>query len=354
MHRQTLLAIVNVTEFLLGLVWGFAAVAYGQTRPPALPLDPISAILDAFGTHPIVGLSEGQHNNEQAFAFRMALIRDPRFAKTVNDIVVESGSSLHQDVMDRFIRGEVVAEDELRRAWQDSTEAGPTWDVPMYEEFFREVRRLNERLPRARHIRVLLGDPPFDWDHATRDQWLQIGAKRDEFPATLIQREVIEKSRKALVIYGNNHLGRRKSSIGGRLVAACGPCFFSIWTHTSGRELAEVQPNVAKWPTPDLALIRNTVLGASPYAFALPGEGPLLEDHFDAVLYVGPVSKVTIRRGQISPELCMDADYLSMRLARMAVADPPGAILPPGVQSPSIQLREYCASFTTKEFRGPK
>jgi hypothetical protein len=32
-------------------------------------------------------------NNEQGYAFRLALIRVPRFAATVNDIVVESGSA---------------------------------------------------------------------------------------------------------------------------------------------------------------------------------------------------------------------------------------------------------------------
>jgi len=72
-----------------------ASVLLAQVKP-ATPLDPIAAIVDAFRTHDIVALGEGRHNNEQGYQFRLALIRDPRFAATVNDIVVESGSSTHQ------------------------------------------------------------------------------------------------------------------------------------------------------------------------------------------------------------------------------------------------------------------
>src|SRR5262245_66161032 len=83
------------------------SVVRAQTKP-ATPLDPIATVIDAFRTHDIVALGEGRHNNEQGYAFRLALLREPRFAMTVNDIVVESGSSTHQAVMDRFIRGESV------------------------------------------------------------------------------------------------------------------------------------------------------------------------------------------------------------------------------------------------------
>src|SRR5438105_160792 len=73
--------------------------------PLATPLEPIATILEAFRSHSIVALGEGPHGNVQGHEFRLALIRDPRFAATVNDIVVESGSARFQDVMDSFVRG---------------------------------------------------------------------------------------------------------------------------------------------------------------------------------------------------------------------------------------------------------
>src|SRR5262245_53618414 len=154
-------------RFLLtSIVVSCGSVLWAQGPRPAAPLEPISAILDAFKTYPIVALGEGRHNNEQGYAFRLALIRDPRFATAVNDIVVESGSSKHQAVMDRFVRGESVPYSDLRHAWQDTTQPDPVWDAPMYEEFFTVVRDINKSLPPERRLRVLLGDPPFDWEKA--------------------------------------------------------------------------------------------------------------------------------------------------------------------------------------------
>ena len=73
----------------------------------AVPVDPIVAILDAFRTHQIVAVSD-PHGNEQAHAFRLALVRDPRVADVVNDIVVEFGNALHQGAIDRYVAGEDV------------------------------------------------------------------------------------------------------------------------------------------------------------------------------------------------------------------------------------------------------
>jgi hypothetical protein len=324
-----------------------SSVALAQR--PAVPLDPVTAIVEAFRTHEIVALSEGRHNNDQGHTFRLALVRDPRFAAAVNDIVVESGSAKHQDVMDRFIRGESVPDVQLRRAWQDTTAADPVWDVPMYEEFFRAVRAVNQSRPPDRQLRVLLGDPPFEWDGATREDALRVGSERDSYPAELIQREVLAKKRRALVVYGDGHLARHPPAGGRnittRLVAA-GARIFTIWTHTSGADLATIEAGVARWLVPAMAMTKGTTVGAAPFSAYRGIRGPgdsRMEQEFDAVLYVGPLSTITVRRGEISRALCADTEYMAMRLARMRLMDPPGAALPPGVVSPTERLKQYCA-----------
>lgn len=315
---------------------------------PAVPLEPITVILDAFRTHDIVALSEGRHNNEQGHAFRLALIRDPRFADTVNDIVVESGGAQHQAIIDRFVRGESVSDADLRRVWLDTTQPHQVWDVPIYEEFFRAVRALNASRPRERQLRVLLGDPPFDWSTATRESWLRV--ERDRFTAELIQREVLSKQRRALVIYGGTHIMRRSplasytrlpTNIVTLLSASGATRIFNIWTHTEGGDLSALQPDIASWRPPMLALTKNSTLGAASYRFYLLGSGgesPRMEDQFDAVLYLGPLS--TITDSGIAASSCADAEYLAMRLGRMALVEtgPP----PPGVKSPADRLREDC------------
>ncbi len=173
---------------------------------PAKPLDPVTAIADAFRTHDIVALGDA-HGNVQSQNFLKTLIRDPRFTAVANDIVVEFGNARYQDVVDRYVRGEAVDERALRSVWQNTTVAN---EIPVDQEFFETVRAVNATLPPDRRLRVLLSDPPIDWaavktrqDHFT---WL---AMRDTYPAALVQVEVLAKRRRALLVYGQLHFQRR-------------------------------------------------------------------------------------------------------------------------------------------------
>lgn len=73
-----------------------------------------------------------------------------------------------------------------------------------------------------------------------------------------------------------------------------------------------------------------------------------MEDQFDAVLYLGPSSSITIRRSEIAPSLCADADDMKMRLSRMALMGTAGHEAPPGIVSPAERLKRYCESVAIK------
>ena len=109
------------------------------SRPSAMPVDPISGILDAFRTHAVVALGEGGHGNEQAHGFRLALLRDPRFARVVNDIVVERAALDTRPSWIGSLRATMCRE---MRAWRDTTQPSEIWDLPIYEELFRAVREV--------------------------------------------------------------------------------------------------------------------------------------------------------------------------------------------------------------------
>jgi hypothetical protein len=343
---------------VLGCV-AFAVIAVGpaQTqqapvRPPTRPLDPIGGILDAFKTHSVVALGEGDHGNEQGHRFRIRLVRDPRFTSVVNDVVVEFGNALYQPVMDRFIGGGTVDTTQLRRIWQDTSQLNTVWDTPIYEEFFRTIREVNASLPPERQLRVLLGDPPIVWDQVStfKDifaQMRQVG-DRDAHPTGVIRREVIDRRRRALVIYGDFHLDRTPPALRiGCQPGSAIPCFpgsivdqlesvpgvpaFNIRTVT-GVDLRMLQEDVAGWPVPSLGILGGSRLGTVRYREFLPA-GPLvvgpdsqsgspglsrpMEEAFDAVLYLGPPTSITYAR---FPEtLCADADYLQMRRRRLAL-----------------------------------
>jgi hypothetical protein len=298
----------------------------GQAPQRATPVEPVSAIVSAFKTHQIVALGEGPHRNEQGHRFRLSLLRDARFATTVQDLVVEWGNSRYQDVMDRFTRGEDISDSTLRRVWQDTTSAEGMWDVPIYEEFFRVVRIVNRSLPAEGKMRVLLGDPPVDWDAIDSSLDLK-DWDRDGFPASVIRAQVIAKGRRALVIYGDGHLQRnqRRGSLVSQLEDG-GLKVFTIMTPTA--DLTDLQGNIASWRAPSLAMLRGTV-------FSQPTIG-LSAGRFDALLYLGPASTITF--ASLPASLCKDRVYMQMRLRRLSLLP-----APPAPWNPAERLKTYCA-----------
>ena len=139
-----------------------SVAAHGEaTRVAPTLREAVPAVLDLFEQYSIVALSEGPHNNQKGHEFRLALVRDSRFGRLVNDVVVEFGNSRYQTVMDRFTAGMDVPYGELRQVWENTTIPGPLWDSPIYYEFFAAIRDANRAT--GSHIRVVLGDPPIDW-----------------------------------------------------------------------------------------------------------------------------------------------------------------------------------------------
>ena len=319
------------------LAIGSFAAAQPQPPRPATALEPISAIVQQFKSHAVVALGDNEAS-VQGSEFRIKLVRDPRFAAVVNDIVVEFGNSRYQGLVDRFMRGEEVPPESLRRVWQDTTQVEYTWDLPIYEQFFQAVRDVNLSLQGSRKLRVLLGDPPIEWEkiHSLDDlkPWLD----RDSFAAEIVRREVLARDRRALIIYGDQHLVRSstaESNIVDGVVAQLersGTSVFTIHTETR-QDLSALQSDVASWPKPSLAILRNTTLGAAMTGSEHPRR---IAGQFDAVLYLGPPGEMTLSKP--SRALCDDHTYLEMRLARLALIPPP----PSAAVSPTQMLKEYC------------
>ena len=187
--------------------------AYAQTPPKEPPAAPVSApqpaidgILAAFKTHPIVAIDDA-HGLAQQLDFYGALVRDPRFGREVGNVVVEFGGSARQDIIDRYVAGEDVPYTELRRVWTDTVGWIPVVPYIGQINFFAHVRSANLKLPADQRIRVWLGEPPIDWSKiSTRADFIPLLRARDDFPGALINREILGKNRRALVVYGGGHL----------------------------------------------------------------------------------------------------------------------------------------------------
>jgi hypothetical protein len=342
----------------------FVVAGLSAQNGRAVPTEPVEAILDAFHTHRVVALGEGiGHGDERAYAFRVALLRDRRFIETVNDLVVESGSARYQDVIDRFVQGGDVSDESLRHVWQDATLPTVLVDDSIYQDFFRAVRAVNLTVRPERRLRVLLGDPPIEWEHVTTrtdyTRWLE---QRDSFPADLIRREVLAKGRRALVIYGQIHFQRLNvmsnydmssplaQTIVSLLERDAPRSVFVIWPTA---DLEKIQPSVASWPVPSVAKIKETVLGSKDFSAYTPANGiriavggrgmvPVPREQWkslradaqiDAVMYEGPWS--SIRFAKPAASLCVDPEHLQVRLRRIALAGLPA--------SESERMKNACA-----------
>src|ERR1043166_4308938 len=155
------------------------------------------ALVAAFNQADVVALGEA-HQRKLDSDLRIAMVRNPDFAKKVRFIVVEFGSTTEQSTLDRYIRGENISPAQLAQVWKTTTQAANgVWDSPIYADFFTAVRDVNSKLPADARIRVFGGDPgPGD------------NRSRETAAVSVLKEQVLQKHGKALVIYGAAHFYR--------------------------------------------------------------------------------------------------------------------------------------------------
>src|SRR3984957_11454672 len=167
-------------------------------RNDVKPEDPTRAIIAAFNKYEVVGMSAA-HGNKDLDDLILHIVRNPAFPTKVNDIAVECGNSLYQSILDRYIAGEDIPLSEARQVWRNTTQ--PACDVSaFYEELFPLVRRINQKLLPENRIRILAGDPPLDWSKVKNKS--EVMPDRDAGIASVMEKEVLSKHHKALMLFG--------------------------------------------------------------------------------------------------------------------------------------------------------
>jgi hypothetical protein len=192
-------ALVVVTP---ALIYAFSLNAQIACRGQRV--DPVATIIAAFDRVNLVALGERRGALEDS-QFRLRLIRSPTFSQKVNDIVIEFGNPIYQPALDRFVDGEDVPYEELSKVWRNTTQrTSGVWNSPIYEELIAAVRAVNAGLQSGRRLRIVAADYPMDFGAGTQG----VRINRDASAVNVIQREVLDKSRKALVLFGTRHLFR--------------------------------------------------------------------------------------------------------------------------------------------------
>jgi hypothetical protein len=307
------------------LGWSQTQNQANPTGSEPVPEPAIPAILAAFDKYEVVGLPQG-HGMQDLDDLVLSLIRNPAFSEKVNDIEFECGNSLYQPILDRYIAGEDVQFTEVQKVWRKMSQpiCGASGFV---EELFPLVRALNQKLPPARRLRVLAGDSPVDWDQIkSADDIIRL-VHRDDSIASVMEKEVLSKHRKALMLFGLFHLFH---GVGGNAVSIFEKDYPNV-TFIVG-ELGYFDTDLpllsdskfVKWPIPALARARGTWLGAMDISrFIPPGtrigqdctihrdfpkvfQKPM-ENLVDAFLYLGPLDLRL--KEKIPADIALDASY---------------------------------------------
>jgi hypothetical protein len=247
------------------------------------------------------------HGCGEFWAFATSLLQTPEFPSRVNDVCVEFGNALYQDVCDRYIAGQDVPPSEVQKIWRNTTQL-IALDSPVYEQFFVTVRGVNQKLPTEKRLRVLLGDPPLDWsitpDSKLKLEWGRAMFRRDSHCAEVVEKEVLAKGRKALLISGGAHLvrGVTTGNTTGLVERRRPNSVFVVIPHQGfyTERNDELEAKLTSWKPGTLALIKGTWLGSLHPGLRWPqmakaklvdpnaaSRDPRLEDVADAWLFVG-------------------------------------------------------------------
>jgi len=170
--------------------------------------EPSALILSAFEDHRIVAIGEN-HGHVELHDLILDFLATQEARATIDDIVVEWGNSLYQDLMDRYIVGEPVPRDSVSMARRNTIVSPNTvWDAPIYERFFRNIRDLNQTFPPEHRYRVVLADSPVPWDDVESRQDLQPYFDRASHMAERVRRESLLKGRRSLLLAGGLHVSK--------------------------------------------------------------------------------------------------------------------------------------------------
>ncbi len=339
--RVSVFAFVFVLALPLVIPAGQANNSH-QPKQPSSELNPqpaIPAILTAFDKYEVVAITEA-HGDKDVDDFILSLIRNPKFPEKVNDIAVECGNSLYQPILNRYIAGEDVPFTEVQKVWRNTTQ--PMCGVSaFFETLFPLVRAINQKLPPGKRLRVLAGDPPIDWDHVkTMQDYLKF-KDRDQSIASVMEKQVLSKHRKALMLFGEFHIMHGINIPSGEAVTIYEKDYPNVTFVTddlSGdSNLSEaIQKRFATWPVPSLALAKGTWLGTVklgefdllPFRldqncnplYDFPRDKPM-DQLVDAFLYLGPTDLAL--KEPMPADVALDKAYMTQWLWRTSLLTPP-------------------------------
>jgi hypothetical protein len=189
------------------------------------------------------------------------------------------------------------------------------------------MRAVNQKLPPGKRLRVLAGDPPIDWDQIKGPEDAGKFGDRDVTIASVMEKEVVSKHRKAVILFGTFHLfhgARSAVSIYEKDYPSVTLVISDLGIFGAESPTLSSSP-FAAWTVPSFTRAKGTWLGGLDLSHFLPAPTMIdkdckvhaafpkglqrpIEDYVDAFLYLGPGG---LRLKEKMPgDVALDADYM--------------------------------------------
>lgn len=319
---------MKIRSVVISFAISIALSSTCNAQPNPKPENATSAVVHAFETHNIVMFGE-IHGNKQEYEWLRSLVANPEFADRVDDIVVETGNSLYQKSVDRYVSGEDVLLEQVQKAWRNvvGVIGAPS---PVFASFYQAVREANLKRRGKHQMRVVCGDPYIEWDNVkTREDIAPYLGNRDQWYTQVVKDEVLAKHHRALLIMGWGHFlrgfppGQKTPSIEQQLRSAGAKTYLIVVGTNIAGGYDDIDHRFDSWPTPAIVSLDDGWVGDLPAMPVISGGGiafgpiatspgpaasassppPLeLKDVADAMLYVGPrdtLIQVSVTRAEL-------------------------------------------------------
>ena len=270
----------------------------------------VEPLLSAWERADLVCLGE-THGRRLDGVLQRALVQHPAFAGTVDVVVLESASGVHQELLDRFILdGASLSREELQPIWRDAGRGAP-WELPTVEELLRTIQDVNRALPRSQRVRVLGGAVPVPWDRVEAPGDLVPWLDREAHLARISKERVLDRGLRGLLIFGSFHCEKTGSTLAAELARERPGRVWSVFALAPGEAAESGRRRLGIGPEMTLVPItgRRSANEAAGAAFF---EGHLYRD-----LRFGDLVDAVISYGETADPLeAVDEDSLPQDLRR--------------------------------------
>lgn len=312
----------------------------------AKPQDAEKAVLAAFTKYDVVAGFNASHGNQDTDEFLLDLIRNPALPRTVDDIAIECGNALYQGVLDRYVAGDDVPLAEVRKVWRDTTQPECGFST-FIEQLVPLVRRINADRPAGQQLRVLAVDPAIDWSRVTSREDLGPVSDRNASITRVMEKEVLAKHHKALLLMGVNHVRHlpgtavaqyEADGYDGRTYVVDDHHGFGNQDPELSKDNDRLEARMARWPVPSLTPVKGSWLAKLDPGYFTDTAGEVPDGitgppGVDAYLYVGP--RDGLLRERRSAQAMLDQAYLAELRRRAQVIGAP----PDSPRNPDVMLR---------------